>query len=1319
MAFVHLHTHSEFSPLDGMVRVWDAFDIARAQGAPALAITDHGNLAGIWAAQKSAERTGVKLIPGMEAYLAIGSRFERDVIWVPADGDEEASDDDERLEKADETHAGMKARPYQHLTLLAVSPAGWRNLVQLNNKAQESIWHKPRIDYALLAEHADGILALTGCVGGPVMGPASRGDWDGARDGIEALTGALGAGNVYVELMEHGNAEESEALPGVVELAREYGLGIVATNDAHYGHAHNEEAHAAWLCVQSKSTLDSPKFVFHGEGFHLRDEAEMRSLRDEEWWQEACDTTLEIAERCAPQSVPGPQDLIPRFPTPDGFADNRAYLRHLLAEGAERIYGEHWLSERDDVKTRVNEEVRIITEAGVVDYFLITHEVRAWARGQGILTGPGRGSGGGSMVAYLLDITRVDPIDNGLLFERFYEPGRTELPDFDLDFPKLSRGEVIEHIQQLYGAQNVAMIGTFAMSRTKKALKQAAAVIGAAALGNRLADAVPNGVNSAQPMAMKYLLDESIPSAAEYRRRLMDGGAIAMRIHDLASAFEDVVAGFSIHASGVIISRENLHDIMPLRKSASRGWVLQWTGPEAEQAGLLKLDVLGLRNLDIIDRAVRYIQETTGEFVDPLALPSPDGTDDERVAAAYRVIAEGRTAGIFQMDGQGMTELAMQLAPRKLDDLSAVIALYRPGPMSAGMHTTFARRVRGEERVSYRDFTTDPSEQERLASVLAETQGVWVFQEQLMRLGTVVAGFDAVQRSKLRKAVSKKKRDEMGIVGAQFLDGAEANGFARRTAELLWDAMLGSAEYLFNKAHSTTYGYLAYMTAFYKANWPAAYAAATLAVTETGKKIKRAQTMRDLTADGIEILPPDINALEAHTHPDGDLAIRFGLAEISDIGSQLANLIVAERTANGPFESLRDLRARTDKPDSNGSAITAGHLRTLIAAGAADAFGPRMGLMAVSGALPVVDLEPPDMEWGVFEASVRQRQALLMPLGQHPLAALADQLREVRLSTPGGNGVFADRRPVGVSRIPDHDGEHADVLGIIASWDERPYSKGRLASVQLEGARETISATVWDNTLTDLRQVGLPAIGDIVIASSKVRYRSIPADPDDPEGEEVVVKTLTINDIVPVDVDSPPTGWWPDVDELELVPELLLEPVVVEPADAKRARPATRPATRPREPQTKPQAPKPEAAPAPAEPVPAPGVTRSGLGDALVASEAVRQASDGIVTHQPQVRLPSQEFQISIWKSGDAAPEATIVFDRLELAAMQAAVGLADAFQARPADFQSEFAQQLQTRLREAHAAGGSIAGVIVRRGGDAALVCSSSVQRALAAGVI
>lgn len=938
--FVHLHVHSEHSDLDSTARVEDLVAAAAADGQKALAITDHGSLAGIWAAYEAGKKHGVKIIPGEEVYLAIGSRHERNFIEVPA----EDTDTDDGSEYTGKT----KRKNYEHLTVLARSPQGWRNLVAMHNEALNSRWGKyARIDYELLHKHRKGLIVLTGCLGGPVLGPLARGDEDGARRGIEALIEAVGRKNVYVEIMDHGIPQESAVLPRLVELAAEYDLPLVATNDAHHVHADGALAHEAWLALRTKNTLKDPappRFKFVGSGYHLRTAEEMYAVREEDWWREACQNTVTLAERVADDLLPEHYLRLPKFPVPDGFKDSRAYFVHLVKEGAKARYGDPYPKE---VAERLNAEMKVIEGFGVIDYFLIVHELINWARAQGIRVGPGRGclvgddlvwttegykalrdvrigdtvrthtgalrqvantmrydcdeplvrisvaegggctmtadhkvlvirggmdtwvpargvavgddlvrvgphgrqptpvlsvahvapagevfdievpvdhsymtdsyvvhnSAAGSAISYALGIVGVDPLRLDLLFERFLDPTRVGMPDIDIDFEKGRRDEVLAHLVDMYGSDFVARIGTYQMAKTKKAIKDAARVLGhPASLGDRLSKAVP--MNGPEPYTFDKL-DATRQSDSAGFWEMVDGDDRSKEVVHLARQFEGVTSGKSIHACGTVVSDAPLGDLVPMRKDTGDGsseddpLITEWDADGVDDGiGLLKLDVLGLRNLDIVSAAVRTIEELTGEVIDPDNLPDPDDLEDERVRKTWRLLAEGHTAGVFQLESSGMTVLAQDVSPTSLEHLSALVALFRPGPLAANMHTLYAARKNGREEVDYSIFTDDPAEQEQIATVLGSTYGLTVYQEQMMLLGDVVAGFGPAERNRLRKAVSKKIASEVAAVGELFMAGAVSDtasdgspklAFARSTAERVWETIKGGASYAFNK----------------------------------------------------------------------------------------------------------------------------------------------------------------------------------------------------------------------------------------------------------------------------------------------------------------------------------------------------------------------------------------------------------------------------------------------------------------------------------------------------------------------------------------
>lgn len=1166
--FVHLHTHSEHSPLDGLIRPYDGVTKVAADGQTALAFTDHGTLSGAWRFAQAARRSGVKPIIGIEGYLAVADDWTQEPSRFEP-GSVEVENDDEDVDV--DTDKGTKKKHYNHITLLAATPEGWANLVAMGNASNETFRRHPLMDFELMKKHGAGIIALTGCIGGPVMGPVSRGHLDEARLNIRRLIDCFGPENVYVELMKHGIAAESDALPTLVELAAEFDLKLVATNDAHYTNADDAPIHEGLLAMQSGKTLTDPtRFHFHGEGYHLRTEAEMRALRDEPWWQEACSNSVVIADRCA-DVVPEPQMRLPRFPLPEGQTDPRKYLVELVKAGAAERYGDPLPAE---VTARLNAEMKVIADAGFVDYFLIVWDVIKRARERGIRVGPGRGSAAGCAISYCLGIVAVDPLENNLLFERFLEPGRAGMPDIDVDFEKGRRGEVLDMLVETYGVDRVARIGSFQSKKSRGVLRGAAKVLGLTGVGDQLARAVPIG-DGGQPFSFRQLLDESQQAGELFRTRLKAAGEDGERILHLARGIEGAVTGESIHACGTLISDASLTDLVPLRTDRSKAKVAgldavtQWDGVDIDAFGLLKLDVLGLRNLDVVSLAAQMIFDTTGEVVDPDKLPHPNTKGDPRVEATWELLRSGRTAGVFQMESSGMANLARDVAPDSLGDLSAVVALYRPGPMSAGMHQMYADRKNGHQQVDYSIFTHDPDEQAAIAEVLGETYGVFVYQEQLMRLGTVVAGFDVKMRSKLRKAVGKKIPALMAEVGEAFVAGAEAEHydettgalisrrFQKSTAEKLFDYMKGSADYLFNASHSFAYAQLAYVTAYLKANWPSAYGAAILAATDQDDK--RLAALRALREEGITVLAPDINRSKATTSPLDDKTVLLGLTEIKDVGS-VGHLIVAARELHEEFTDLHDV-FKYVLTDRGTGALNVAQAEALIESGAMDAFGPRKGLMSVVRASQKVSVPVPDQEWGVLERSSRQRQKLGAIMGEHPMVALGDQVSRWRTPTVvASKGEIPGRRVEPLSTIPAEQGASVVVAAILAGWAERGYKGGRMANFTLESETESISGVAWDRTVSTMHAANLiPRVGDIVAVYGRVELKTWETEGDEGEIVENTTKELMAQQMWTVDVHDVGSPFHPQPMDTHLA---ALLPTEVQPEPERPAEP-TAPADEP------------------------------------------------------------------------------------------------------------------------------------------------------------
>ncbi|WAC50352.1 DNA polymerase III subunit alpha [Frigoribacterium sp. SL97] len=1150
--FVHLHVHTEFSPLDGMTNIEEACAKVASEGQVAFAVTDHGDLGGAWRLNRAAKANGIKPLIGVEAYLAVMAdwrdepdRGVRESVQVERD-DVSAADDDEGS-----AASVTKTKNYEHLTIFATNAIGWRNLASIMDIAEETgYWNKPRIDYKLLKEYSEGLIVLTGCLGGPVLGPMSRGAVEQARMNLDRIIDAVGHDKVFVEIMEHGIEAESACIPDVVALAAEYQLPIVATNDSHYTNDEEFEAHAAWLAVSSGKALSDPKrFQFHGRGYHVRTEEEMRALRPEPWWQVACDNTVAIAGLFEEDILPEARIRLPRFPLPEGFATDMAFAKHLCRVGlAKRPH----LGTKIEgvVKERLLMELKIIDDQGFLPYFFMVEDLIRWAREDGnlpgwptieggILVGPGRGSAAGSLFSYLLEIVDIDPLENNLLFERFMEPGRADMPDIDIDFELRYVERVRAYLAYKWGVEAVARIGTHGVARTKAAIKDAARVLELPAIGARLTKVVPSGA-AGGVFSFAELDDTDNGASEKFRDELSKTGDDGARVVELARKMEGTLKGQGIHACGILISTEPLRGLVPLRRDRSKkgGEALRlitaWDAPDVGDLpgmGLLKLDVLSIRNLDIVSTAIANIEATTGEVIDPRRIPHPNTKGDPRVAAAWNIFKTGRTAGIFQMDSSGMQNVSRSVSPDCLTDLSAIIALFRPGPLAAQMDQLYAQRKAGLLPVSYDQFTNDPAEQAALATVLGETYGVWVFQEQLMRLGAVVAGFDAKKRSKLRKAVGKKNKKLMDEVSAMFLEGAtqefrdDAGNvtsivFTRETAMRIIEAMKGSAAYLFNASHSAAYAQLAYITAYLKANWPAEYGAAILAVTDADDK--RLSAIEALSGEGISILPPDVNESQKVTRPAGDMQVRLGLSEIKGVGA-LGELVVEVRDRVAlPYSTLADLVHKLTDGNMT-QKVSIASIEGLIESGACDAFGPRLGQIMVARAVKDrPDITIPDAEWSILELATRQRKLLGLSLGVHPVREYRQDIQA--FSRPGASYVDnVGEKPVSIRRVPDSDGAPVFVAGLLGAWSESAYSKGRRANITLENSGIRISGVMWD---TNLKKVEVtPEVGSIVALAGNVTMRE--QEIEDEEGnviETLITKEMMVRQVFPIPVNDQPTG---------------------------------------------------------------------------------------------------------------------------------------------------------------------------------------------------
>ncbi|HEX4126212.1 MAG TPA: DNA polymerase III subunit alpha [Acidimicrobiales bacterium] len=936
-SFTHLHTHTEFSMLDGAARVGDLVAAAVADGQPALGITDHGNMYGVLDFYKACRDQGVVPIIGTESYMAGESRTERPV----------------RRGRVDDTGGDVEGgqKLYYHLTLLAETVEGYRNLMQLSSAAYlEGYYYKPRVDWELLERHHTGLIATTGCLGGVVLQALLAGDVEGAEKKAARLQDIFGKENLFVELQDHGIADQHRTNPQLIEIARRIDAPLLATNDSHYTHREDAVAHDALLCVQTGALIsDTNRFKFEGTEHYLKSAAEMRHLfRDV---PEACDNTLLIAERADVQIELGKPSL-PEFPVPDHFSGETyeeralAYLRDLTLEGARERYG---ASLPTEVVERLDYELSVIGNMGFAAYFLVVWDLIRFARESNIRVGPGRGSAAGCCVAYCLKIVDLDPIRYDLLFERFLNPGRKQMPDIDMDFDERYRSDVMRYAAEKYGSDRVAQVITFSTIKARAAVRDAARVLGKPYIvGDRIAKAMPPLVMGRDTPLHACITktdghEEGYAAAAELRT-MADVDPDAKEVIEVALGLEGLRRQDGIHAAAVVISRDPLTDYLPIQRKPGAGEnpedapiVTQYEMHGVEDLGLLKMDFLGLRNLSVMERALDLIEAETG------ARPDIDGVDltDE---PTLEMLRRAESIGVFQLEGVAMRQTLRALAPTSFDDVAALVALYRPGPMAANMHRDYPELKNGRKELTYLHPDIEP--------ILKDTYGLMLYQESVMRVAQKFAGYSLEEADNLRKACGKKIRKLIAAEREKFVAGCIAEGYGEELGTQLFDIIEPFADYAFNKSHSYGYGLVAYQTAWLKAHYPVEYMSALLTSVKDNKD-KTAVYLAECRSMGIEVLVPDVNRSLAEFAPDISVAedgtrrpeqsIVFGLAAVRNVGESLVERIVAERSANGAFEDVFDFCARVDPVVLNKRTM-----ESLVKGGAFDSFGhPRQGLCLV------------------------------------------------------------------------------------------------------------------------------------------------------------------------------------------------------------------------------------------------------------------------------------------------------------------------------------------------------------------------------------
>ena len=881
--YAHLHVHTEYSMLDGAARLKDMFKEVNANGMTHVAMTDHGNMYGAAEFYRQAKDNGITPVIGIEAYVAPEHRGNKNrVLWG------------QPHQKSDDVSA---SGAYLHKTIWARDNEGLHNLFKLTSRSFAEGWlvKYARFDKEIIAEHAAGLMASTGCPSGDVQTRLRLGQEAEALRAAAEYQDIFGKENYFLELMDHGLSIETRVRDGLIEIARKLNIPPVVTNDSHYSKESDAQAHDLLLCIQTGKTLaDADRFKFDGSGYYIKSSAEMYAINNSDIWQEGCrNSQLLIADRVDTAGMFEFVNLMPRFPIPEEFDSENALFAHTVWEGMAKRYP----SGIDDTRRKQAEyEIGIITQMGFPAYFLVVADFINWAKNNGVAVGPGRGSAAGSIVAYAMGITDLDPLDHGLIFERFLNPERISMPDIDIDFDERGRADVIRYVTQKWGSDKVAQIITYGTIKAKAAIKDSTRVLGFPyALGDRITKAFPPAVMG-KDIPLAGIFDEDYPRYGEAGdlRNLYNTEAEVKQIIDTAKGIEGLIRQPGVHAAGVIMSAEPLTDHIPVWTRHQDGAVItQFDYPTCEGLGLLKMDFLGLRNLTIMADAVRSIKDNRKIDVDLLSLPLTD-------KPTYELLSRGDTLGVFQFDSSGYRTLLRVMKPDNFEDISALGALYRPGPMGVNSHTNYALRKNGQQEIT----PIHPELEEPLKEILEPTYGLIVYQEQVQRAAQILAGYTLGQADLLRRAMGKKKKEILDKEFIPFRDGCRERGYSDKAIQAVWDVLVPFAGYAFNKAHSAAYGLVSYWTAYLKANYPAEYMAAVL--TSVGDdKDKSALYLSESRRMGVKVLPPDVNASVATFTAVGE-DVRFGLAAIRNVGANVVEAIVATRKSKGEFTSFAD-----------------------------------------------------------------------------------------------------------------------------------------------------------------------------------------------------------------------------------------------------------------------------------------------------------------------------------------------------------------------------------------------------------------------------
>ena len=1118
--FVHLHVHTEYSMLDGAARLGDLTERAAELGMPAVAMTDHGNVFGAYEFYSKAKAAGVKPIIGIEAYFTPNiSRFERKGVNFYDGGSDDVS-----------------ARgAYTHMTLLSESTEGMHNLFRISTGSwADGFFKKPRADRELLAQHAKGIIGTTGCPSGEVQVHLRYGNYDAARKAAGDFQDILGRENYFLELMDHGLDIENRVRDGLLKLAADLKIPLLATNDSHYVRQEDARSQEHLLCINSGSTMDIPagdgpgqRFAFNGDGYYLKSAAEMRDLWVGKYdLREACDNTLLIAERCDVSFTEGSGTYMPRFPCPEGENEDSWLVKEI--ETGLRVRYPQGIPEK--VRKQAEFETGVITSMGFAGYFLVVADFINWAKNNGIRVGPGRGSGAGSMVAYAMRITDLDPLVHGLIFERFLNPDRVSMPDFDIDFDERRRGEVIKYVTEKYGDERVSYIVTYGTIKAKQAVKDSARILNYPfAMGDRITKAMPVAVMG-KDVPLQQIFDpehKRFGEGGEFRG-LYDNDNDVKKVVDTAIGIEGLKRQWGVHAAGVIMSSEPLVDIIPmLKRPADGAMITQLDYPTCENLGLIKMDFLGLRNLTVLDDAVKNIAANRNE-----ELVLEDLTLDD--AAAYQLLGTGNTLGVFQLDGGPMRGLLRLMRPDNFEDISAVLALYRPGPMGVDSHTNYALRKNGKQ-----ESTPIHAElEEPLSEILGKTYGLIVYQEQVMAVAQKLAGYTLGQADLLRRAMGKKKKEVLDAEYVPFSDGMKANGYSPAAIKALWDVLVPFSDYAFNKAHTAAYGLISYWTAYLKQHYAPEYMAALLTSVKDDKD-KMAIYLNECRRMKIQVLPPDVNESAHDFTPVGN-DIRFGLTAIRNVGSNVVDGVVGARGEKGRYLDFNDFLEKVPLGVCNKRVI-----ESLVKAGAFDDLKHhRRALVAVhetavdqyvdikrneaigqdslfaglddesdSGGFGVTVAIPEIDEWDKQTLLGHERDMLGLYVSDHPLLGLEHVLANGTDCTIGALMLDEERA----------DNSTVTVSGLVTSVQRKITKRGDTwAMVTLEDLDGAIDVLLFPSAYQLASTYLVP---DAILTVKGRLSRS----KDQPElhGQEVTVPDLSDGPTGPVQISLPSTRCTP------------------------------------------------------------------------------------------------------------------------------------------------------------------------------------------------